>query len=127
MQLPENSKQVPVKLYDLYLIDKMCRGNHEQVKKMVEVFTDEISQSIQEINTAYSKNNFLEIKKLIHKIKPTLTYFGTNTLEKELLQIEALFLNEIAATELKLKLTRINNVTIEVVDKMKNDFNLINK
>ncbi|MBI9039872.1 Hpt domain-containing protein [Lutibacter sp.] len=126
MQLPENSKQVPVKLYDLHLIDKMCRGNQEQVKKMVEVFTNEISQSIEEINSAYSENDFLEIKKLVHKIKPTLKYFGTETLEKEILQIEALFTNEIVTSELRLKLISASNLTKEVVDKMKNDFNITN-
>lgn len=126
MQVPKDSNLVPIKLYDLHLIHKMCRGNEEQVKKMVEVFTSEISKSIEEINTAYSENNFLEIKKLVHKIKPTLTYFGTDLLEKEVLIIEALFTNKIVASELELKLKSINKLTKEIVDKMKNDFNITN-
>ena len=38
MQFTPNSDLSAGKLYDLTLIDKMCRGNQEQVAKMVKVF-----------------------------------------------------------------------------------------
>ena len=90
MQFTPNSDLSAGKLYDLTLIDKMCRGNQEQVAKMVKVFVNEISQSAEDINSAFSEKNFSSIKKLTHKVKPTLTYFGVEKLQKELLEIEAL-------------------------------------
>lgn len=116
-----------MKLYDLQLVDKMCRGNKEQIFKMVEVFVDQISQSILEIETAYSENDFLKINNLAHKIKPTLAYFGTSKLANEFLLTEDLLSKEIASSELDLKITNLNKIAKEVIVEMKNDFNITNK
>jgi HPt (histidine-containing phosphotransfer) domain-containing protein len=126
MQLSENSNLQSIKLYDLQLIHKMCRGDEEKIAKMVEVFINQISQSIQEIMTAFSEKDFLRIEKLAHKIKPTLTYFGTTSLENELLCLEELAIKKSELSELELKILCFKNLTKEVVDKMKNDFNIIN-
>ena len=115
-----------IKLYDLQLIDKMCRGDEEKIAKMVSVFIDQISQSTQEISTAYAEKDFVRIERLVHKIKPTLTYFGTSSLEKEAIQLEDLLLNKSEQSELESKILSFNALTKEVVDKIKNDFNIIN-
>lgn len=124
MQLTQDSNPNPIKLYDLQLIHKMCRGDEEKIAKMVEVFINQISQSIQEIMDAYSEKDFSTIKKLAHKIKPTLTYFGTTSLEIELLYLEDLLIKESELSELEL--LNFKNLIKEVVYKMKNDFNINN-
>lgn len=126
MQVSQNSNQNSVKLYDLELIHKMCRGDEEKVAKMMVVFIDQISQSIKEIMTAYSEKDFLRIGKLVHKIKPTLTYFGTSKLEKEAIYLEDLLINKSDQSELELKILSFNTLIKEVVEKMKNDFKIIN-
>ena len=127
MELSQDSNPNPSTLYDLQLIYKMCRGDEEKVAKMIEVFISQISQSIQEIMTAYSEKDFLRIERLVHKIKPTLTYFGTTSLEKEAHSLEDLLLKKSELSELELKILSFNALTTEVVDKMKNDFNIINQ
>lgn len=121
---PLNSNSSNVKLYDLQVVVQMCRGNDEQVLKMVEVFIGQISQSIKEMETAYSENDFLKIKSLAHKIKPLFTYFGTSKLEKEILLTEVLLSKEVISFELKLKITNLNLIAREVISEMKNDFNI---
>ena len=121
---PLNSNSSNVKLYDLQVVVQMCRGNDEQVLKMVEVFIEQISQSIKEMETAYSENDFLKIKSLAHKIKPLFTYFGTSKLEKEFLLTEVLLSKEVISLELKLKITNLNLIAREVISEMKNDFNI---
>jgi len=121
---PPNSNSSNVKLYDLQVVVQMCRGNDEQVLKMVEVFIEQISQSIKEMETAYSENDFLKIKSLAHKIKPLFTYFGTSKLEKEILLTEVLLSKEVISFELKLKITNLNLIAREVISEMKNDFNI---
>jgi HPt (histidine-containing phosphotransfer) domain-containing protein len=127
MNLPPNSNLSHIKLYDLQVVDQMCRGNQDQVLKMVEVFIDQISQSIKDIETAYSENDFLKIKSLAHKIKPLLTYFGTSKLEKEFLLAEVLISKETRSLELDSKIKNLNLLINEVVSGMKIDFNLTNK
>ena len=124
MNSPPNSNSSHIKLYDLQLVIQMCRGNDEQVLKMVEVFIDQISQSIKEIETAYFEKDFLKIKSLAHKIKPLFTYFGTSKLEKEFLLTEVLLSKEIISLELELKIINLNLIVMEVISEMKNDFNI---
>ena len=125
MKSLSNSNSSHVKLYDLQLVVQMCRGNDEQILKMVRIFIDQISQSIKEIECAYFENDFLKIKSLAHKIKPLFTYFGTSKLEKEFLLTEVLLLKEIISLELELKIINLNLIVMEVISEMKNDFNII--
>jgi HPt (histidine-containing phosphotransfer) domain-containing protein len=127
MNLPQNIKISHYKLYDLDVINQMCRGNEEQILKMVEVFIEQISLLLKDIETAYSKNDFLKIKSLAHKIKPLLTYFGTSKLEKEFLLTEVFFSKEVSSLELELKISNLNLIAKEVVNEMKNDFGLTYK
>ncbi|WP_386808888.1 Hpt domain-containing protein [Lutibacter holmesii] len=122
MLFTPNSELPASKLYNLSLIDTMCRGNQEQVAKMVKVFTSEISQSVADINTAFSEKDFLTIKKLTHKVKPTLTYFGVEKLQKELLLIDALLLTDFDITTLETHLNNFTKLTTKVIDQLNNDF-----
>lgn len=127
MNLPQNINISNYKLYDLDVINQMCHGNEEQILKMVEVFIEQISFVLKDIETAYSENDFLKIKSSAHKIKPLLTYFGTSKLEKEFLLTEVFFSKEISSLELELKISNLNLIAKEVVNEMKNDFGLIYK
>mgnify|MGYP003654637902 FL=1 len=92
---------------------------------MVRFFIDQISQSIEEIESAYFENDFLKIKSLAHKIKPLFTYFGTSKLEKEFILTEVLLSKGIISLELELKIIKLNLLVMEVISEMKNDFNII--
>lgn len=122
MQFTPNSDHPADNLYNLTLINKMCRGNQEQVAKMVKVFVNEISQSVEEINTAYSKKDFQAIKKLTHKVKPTLTYFGVEKLQKELLQLDDLLLKDFEIAAVESSIQKLTDLTTEVVEKLNTDF-----
>lgn len=122
MQFTPNSDLPADNLYNLTLINKMCRGNQEQVAKMVKVFVNEISQSVEEINTAYSKKDFQAIKKLTHKVKPTLTYFGVEKLQKELLQLDDLLLKDFEIAAVESSIQKLTDLTTEVVEKLNTDF-----
>ncbi len=127
MNTPPDSNISNDKLYDIQIVNQMCRDDEDQILKMVEVFIDQISQSIKEIEIAYSEKDFIEIKRLTHKIKPLLTYFGTSKLEKEFLVTDELFSKEIASLELELKIANVNLLINEVVGQMKKDFKIPNK
>ena len=102
----------------------MCRGNNDQIVKMVQVFVEDIEQSVKEINVAFTENDYSAIKKLTHKIKPTLTYFAVAKLEKQLLQIDTMLLQDFDANDLSLKLSNLTILKTEAVEAMKDDFNL---
>lgn len=124
MNLPPNLDHSNPKSYNLNMIEMMCRGNEPQILNMVSVFIDQISKSIDEIEKAYVENDFLKIKNLAHKTKPTLTYFGTAKLEKEFIETELLISKEIISTELEQKIKRLQLMANEVVTELKDDFKL---
>lgn len=117
-----NADILTEKLYDLCMIEQLCRGNQEKVKKMVKVFIDQIPQSVEEIKLAFNKRDFIKIKNVAHRIKPTLSYYAIVKIEKDIQLIERLAKEELANPELELKIKRLDIVINEIVGQMKKDF-----
>jgi HPt (histidine-containing phosphotransfer) domain-containing protein len=126
MNLSENTIQTDTansaeKLYELSMIEQLCRGNQEQVIKMITVFIEQVPPSVEEIKMAYSNRDFTAIKKTAHKIKPTLTYYGIAVLEKDIRFIEALAETE-SIHELAVKIKKLDEVITTVAAQMKKDY-----
>ena len=110
------------KLYDLSMIEQLCRGNQEQVKKMISVFINQVPLAVEEIKSAYHDKDFTIIKNVAHRIKPTLSYYAIIKIAKDIQQIEVLAEAGIATAELELKIKKLDDVTAEVIRLMKKDF-----
>jgi HPt (histidine-containing phosphotransfer) domain-containing protein len=120
---PENRTEITdEKLYDICMIERLCRGNLEQVKKMVNVFIREIPDAVEEIKGAYQHGDFVKVKNTTHRIKPTLSYYGIIKIEKDIRRIEALAKLGQPAPELELKIGNVEKVIAGVVEKLKTDF-----
>ena len=113
-------------LYNLNMVDKMCRGKQEFILKMVNVFISQISQSVEEITVACQKKDFGKIKNEIHKVKPTLTYYGTAEIEKELLLLEKLVAGTFTGKEIEKNINTLNTIITQTIAKMKIDFSISN-
>jgi len=122
----KNTQSSPTQLYDLTMVDKMCRGNQESILKMVHVFIRQIVQSVEELTKAYEIQDFEKIKKEIHKVKPTLAYYGTPQIEKELQQLEKLVAGTFTEREIEKNISTLNTITMQTITKMKTDFSISN-
>ncbi|MBS1510969.1 MAG: Hpt domain-containing protein [Bacteroidetes bacterium] len=109
----------PSKLFDLSMIENFCRGNQEQVKKMIKVFISQVPQSVEAIKLAYSKHNFSTIKNEAHRIKPILSYYAVLTVEHDIKQIESLAASEATGNELESKINNLDEVVTKIVDELK--------
>jgi HPt (histidine-containing phosphotransfer) domain-containing protein len=107
------------KLYDLCMIEKMCRGNQEKVRKVIQVFIVQAPLAVEEIKSAYKKNDFVVIKKAAHQIRPVLSYYFIVKAEKEIHQIEALAEEGLDTGELAVLIERLEAVVTQVVEQMK--------
>ena len=121
-----NSDSNTKHLYDLTMVNKMCRDKQELVLKMVTVFISEISKSVEEITKASDRADIDKIKNEIHKVKPTLTYYGTSEIKKVLLNLERLVLGSFITKELETSISSLDKITKQTVAKMKNDFSISN-
>ena len=124
MSFSKNTDSTGDNFYDLSLVEKMSRGNEKFALKMVEVFISQISQSVQEITVASQKKDVKKIKQEIHRVKPTLTYYGTHKIEKELLILEKLVIQTFTAEELISTINTLYNITTQTIAKMKIDFGI---
>lgn len=114
------------KLYDLSMIDRMCHGNQEQVIKMVQVFIHQISKSVNEISMASTENNESSLRQEIHKIKPTLSYYGVVKIENSIHLIEQQLTKDTADRDLESGIRKLNKITNKVIDQLELDFGLNN-
>lgn len=110
------------KLYDLSLVEKICRGNIEILRKMIQTFLSTIPSAIDEIKLALNRMDFETIKKTTHRIKPTLAIYAVVKIEKDILRIEELAKNETGDNELRLKIGKVDEVVTSIVCAMKNEF-----
>ena len=126
MNYASNTQSEQGRLYNLLMVKKMCRGKDELILKMVKVFMIQISESVEKIQEAYDQKDIRKMKNEIHKMKPTLSYFGTAKIEKELLILENLLNQNFTSIEIEPKLKSLKVVTNQTVVSMKSDLNMIN-
>lgn len=106
------------KLYDLSIIETFCHGNQNAVKEMVTVFIEEVLKMANEVKAACYKNDFIEIKKLIHKIKPVISYCAVTKIENELKLIDTLADEGKVGGELIFRIGKLETIIKIVVAQM---------
>lgn len=119
--IPKDEMAEGEKLYDLCMIEKLCRGNQQQVKQMLSVFVDQVPKAVKEIRSAYSENDFDQVKKAAHRIKPVLGFYAVIQLEEEIRLIESAA-SLLPQSEFEYRLNRVDAVVTNIVSQMKNTF-----
>ena len=76
------------KLYDLTAINTLSRGSTAFVNQMIEIFIEQTTETINKVEKAITQNNFKEVSRLIHKIKPSVESLGIITITKEIKLLE---------------------------------------
>jgi HPt (histidine-containing phosphotransfer) domain-containing protein len=106
------------KLYDLGMIEKLCRGDISRTKKMVQLFINDMPASIEEIKQAYKKLDFITLKKTAHRIKPVLAMYSIAKIEKDIEMIESSGIEERVTPELESKINNLSSIIGEVTEQM---------
>ncbi|WP_395051707.1 PAS domain S-box protein, partial [Flavobacterium sp.] len=76
------------KLYNLTSLQNLSRGNNEFVVKMIAIFVEQTTDTIEKSASAISKEDFKEVSRLIHKIKPSVESLGITSIISEIKQLE---------------------------------------
>jgi PAS domain S-box-containing protein len=102
-------------LYDLNKLLSIANGNHDFVKKMVNLFIEQVPISMDEIQTAYNHNDYERVAAIAHRIKPSIDNMGINSLKNEIRQIELLAATQLHSDELTKHIQHIDVVLKNVV------------
>jgi PAS domain S-box-containing protein len=76
------------KLYDLGYIIELSRGNKDFVRKMINVFCEQIPDFTSQMMKAWQSGDYITMKKVAHLIKPSLANFRIISLSDNIKAIE---------------------------------------
>jgi PAS domain S-box-containing protein len=75
-------------IYNLSILKKLSRGNEDFVDKMIVIFVEQTSQILIDLDVALQENDFIQIGRLIHKIKPSIESLGISSILTEIVMLE---------------------------------------
>lgn len=78
----------PVETHSLAKLKEISRGNEEFVAKMVSIFIEQANISMAEIKQAEKTKDYNKIRKLAHKIKPSLDNLSIHALKENVRKLE---------------------------------------
>lgn len=110
------------KLFDLSLIEKLCRGNEEVRERLIRSFTVTIPKAIDDLHRAHLERDFSTLQRTAHRIKPTLGMYAVVKVEQEIRSIERLAKDQMATIELQRAIEKTSWVLREVVTQMNTQY-----
>ncbi len=115
--------QVPDRLLNLSKLEKMMNNEDEMVKRMLIKFKDLTPNYIDDLNKAFIDQNWNELSKIAHKIKPTINLVGIDSLNTDFQNLEAFALDEKDLRSIPEIMKRINSympqMFLEIDEKLK--------
>jgi len=109
--------------YNLSKLDEMSRGNQDFVQKMLHLFVDTVPDSLNKMNEMLNNEDIEGVKKIIHRIKPSLINMRIGILTEDIVEIENFDQKE---KPIHLLSKLVNNVTLVLNEVIQNiqDFEL---
>ncbi len=73
---------------DFSYLEKVSGNNKSFIKEIAEAFLKSIPTSIQELNKYSDNENWIELARVAHKIKPSITLLGVHNLKDKIVKLE---------------------------------------
>lgn len=111
-------------IYSLDKINEMADGDQDFVTSVISVFLDEVPTDLEGLEKAVGENDYENIYKLAHKIKPNVDLLGMEQTRATALEIETLGKNQAAMSTIEEKFPLLKTDVLQVISELKKDFNL---
>jgi PAS domain S-box-containing protein len=82
-----NSKSKTDKI-DFSYLEKVSGNNKDFIREIAEAFIKSIPTSIQELDNYSENENWVELARVAHKIKPSITLLGVHSLKDKIVKLE---------------------------------------
>lgn len=116
--VPVNENRTP--LYDLTKLIDIAKGNEAFIKKMRDLFVDQVPSSVNEIKQALAAGDMAKIKSVAHRIKPSIDNMGIVSAKEAINNIELNAAELQAAGELSTLINKLDTVISKVVSELEN-------
>lgn len=106
-------------LFNLDKLRKISRGDEKFVRKMLQIFVQETTQALEEINTANAKHDYKKVRALAHKIKPSVANMTIDSIKEDVLQLENFDAAITSAEQVTAQVNKITAVLNQVFEQIK--------
>ena len=107
-------------LYNLDQLKELAGGQDEFVQTMVDTFLEHTPRHLDELLTAYSAGDLVQMGAMAHKIKPSIDLFGITSLSQVIREVEQVGKGGQASDDLDAMINRVSEVLHQVFESMKN-------
>lgn len=111
-------------IYSLDKINEMAEGDQDFVISVVTVFLEEVPVDLEGLEQAISSQDYENIYKLAHKIKPNVDLLGMEQARATALEIETLGKSSGSMSEVEGKFPLLKTDVLQVISELKKDFGL---
>lgn len=108
--------------YSIEEIEKIGEGDEEFLNKMLKLFLQNANEGIQKLGMYFEKNDFEEVRKLAHKIKPSLNMMKINQISDEVRELEQQILIQGRSGRTEYLIKHIEEVLQEVVNEITENY-----
>lgn len=122
--LPKERSEHPelaAKLYNLNSLNNLSRGDKEFVLRMISIFIEQTSEALVLMQAALTKDNFVELGRIAHKIKPSIEGLGITSILEEIKMLEKMAQEEGDKNVLTLLFEQIQSTLSKVISALKED------
>ncbi|MGB5237964.1 MAG: Hpt domain-containing protein [Flavobacteriaceae bacterium] len=109
-------------IYSLDKLQEMAAGDEDFVHSVITVFLEEVPMDLEALENAIRENDFENVYKLAHKIKPNVDLLGMEQTRATALEIETLGKSSENSQEIELKFPLLKKDVLQVISELKKDF-----
>lgn len=111
-------------IYSLEKINEMAEGDTDFIQSVVSVFLEEVPADLEELESAIAAENYEQVYKMAHKIKPNVDLLGMEQTRAIALEIETLGKSAANLDTIKARFPVLKKDVIQVIGELRNDFNM---
>jgi HPt (histidine-containing phosphotransfer) domain-containing protein len=111
-------------IYTLDKINEMAEGDNDFIISVVSVFLEEVPEDLAALESAIASENFEQIGKMAHKIKPNVDLLGMEQTRANAYDLEKLGKESGSLEEIRTKFPILKKDIEQVIAELQKDFDL---
>lgn len=108
------------KTVDLSYLEMLADGDAGFINEMITTFIKNTPELIDEMKAALSKKDYVEIGRVAHKIKPTITFMGIHSFEEKIKTLEQYGKEEKNVDEIESLVSELDSICNDAYEELKN-------
>lgn len=109
-------------IYSLEKIEEMAEGDQDFIFSVVSVFIEEVPEDLEALEQAIAAEDYDQIYKMAHKIKPNVDLLGMEQARANALEIETLGKTEGDMDAIRAKFPILKKDIHQALEELRNDF-----